>query len=373
MPFSAANVMDNLTQEGTQKMVPSGKDIEQLKDMLDPQSDSFRPEWEGLTPSQAWSLLAAEKKGAIQEPEDKKRAIKRLKGLNEQFKTTYPTAPGRKTNSVLEKIASHIASRPIATNFNLSAPPAANRMSEEEIRSAPKTLADILMEDKDGEFRSVWETGKSQASADMHSRAGVEEMFGYGSAVGRKTGRYQDLMDTSSTFSPKDPGEMPKYAALVSSNQKSGVAPRYGASIIYWKEEVRSRSTHTPGDSWGMFGGRHFTSNKHPLPLIAEGDTMLVRLMAAEATGFRYDPAMKKEAKAGMKGLGAYFETQIHGKLSWKDVDRIVLNWGVFKNRDGKLLPNTSKAHAKAMLSQLRRFASKHKYDFRVQLGQEFK
>jgi hypothetical protein len=94
--------------------------------------------------------------------------------------------------------------------------------------------------------------------------------------------------------------------------------------------------------------------------------------MAAEATDFKYDPSMKEKAAKGMKGVEAYFETQIHGKLSWKDVDHIVLNWGVFKNKDGKLLPNTSREHANAMLLDLLKFATKHQYDFRVQLGQEF-
>jgi hypothetical protein len=285
--------MDNPTQEGTQKMIPSAKDLEELKNMMNTESQEFRKGWDKLTPSQAWALLAAEKKGEIQVPKDKERVLKRLRELNEEFKTSYPTT-GEDANSVIAQIGKYISSRLIASNFNLNAPPGANRMSDEEIDKAPKSLAQLLMEDKDGEFRQVWESGTSQASADLFSRGAVEEQFGYAAAVGRRGGQYQNPQDRSASFAPDNKSEMPKYAALVSHNQLMGVAPRYGASIIYWKETLRSRVTHTPGDSWGNMGGRLYTSNKHPLPLMAEGDPQLVRLMAAEATNFKYDAEMEK-------------------------------------------------------------------------------
>lgn len=369
MPFAAQDAMRNPNQDGTQALVPSAKDLMELKNYLDYDHELFRPEWAKLTESQAWALLAAEKKGEIQKPADTTRAITRLKDLNQFKNVTYPTGD-EQLEAILERVAEHISSRPIASNFNLTAPPAANRMTNEELASAPKTLAELLMEDKDHLFRTVWETKKSQASDEMHVRAGIEERMGYGAAVGRKSGKYQDQMDKDSTFEPDDPSEMPKYAALVSENQKAGVAPRYGASIIYWKDKLRSRVTHTPGDSWGTNGAHFFTSNKHPMPLIAHGDINLVRLMVAEATNFRFDPNMRRSAERGMQGFDAYFETQIHGNLSWADIDRIVLNWGVFKNQQGTNLP-TSKAHSQALKVKLEQFASENGYDFTVQMGQE--
>jgi hypothetical protein len=246
-------------------------------------------------------------------------------------------------------------------------------MSDEEVRNAPTSLADLLMKDVRGEFRQVWETGTSQASADLFSRGAVEEQFGYASALGRRTGRFQDPGDASSTFEPKDKSEMPKYGALVSSSQVAGVAPRYGASIIYWKETLRSRVTHTPGDSWGTMGGRLYTSTRHPLPLIADGDIHLVRLMSAEATHFEFDRPMAEKSEAGITKIGTYFETQIHGTLSWSDVSHVVLNWGVFTDKDGKPLPKTSKRDAENLKEKLEAFAATKRYDFLVRLGQEIK
>jgi hypothetical protein len=126
-------------------------------------------------------------------------------------------------------------------------------------------------------------------------------------------------------FDLKDKGEMPKYAALVDERQKEGVSPRYGDSFIIWKEAVRQRVTHTPGDSWNTLdeGVKYFTSNKHPEVLVANADVSLIRLAAAACTG--QDTEWLSAATS--KGIDAtgYMETQIHGDLTWDDVDTVVV------------------------------------------------
>ena len=52
---------DPLADQGaTQQMVPSARDLEEVKQAIE-----TRPGWSKLTPVQAWSLIAAEKKGTL--------------------------------------------------------------------------------------------------------------------------------------------------------------------------------------------------------------------------------------------------------------------------------------------------------------------
>lgn len=94
-----------------------------------------------------------------------------------------------------------------------------------------------------------------------------------------------------------------------------------------------------------------------------------MRLALAEATRFRYDPEMNRDvAQLGYAAVGRYFESQIHGELSWTDVDRIVLNWG---DLFGSAQRFTTRAEAESMTVFLRDFAGGQSLGFSVELGRE--
>jgi len=241
-------------QSGTQKMVPSAKDLIYLGAVMDPTSSLFVEAWRGLTANQVWALIAADYKAFTQRARDVEACEHRLDELNERG--------AKYVNADLPDIFDYMREgMRLATNLALSKPPP----GDAEPAKDAKTLEELLMEDKDGRFRNVWETQASQASASYTHRGGVEERMGYGSALKRTAGKFFDFFGTDNTFemeptsrpSTKDPDEMPKYAALIPQNQPAGVAYRYGKTVFYWKPALRSHTTHTAGDSWSsMFVDR---------------------------------------------------------------------------------------------------------------------
>lgn len=320
-----------------QSMVPGAKDIAAVQRKLQ-DVDGIR------TPSQAWALAGAEKKGEDEQALYRAKAIERLKELNAEWGTSYKV-------SELDAIMQTLVSGRISTNYFLSKAPGANTEAPQD-PTAPKPTPLVKLLMGSDNFKNVWETGKSQASTDLKRRGGVEEAMGYGTALKRTEGTAQTVSKSdASRFEPADKGEMPKYAAVTSGHQKDGVAPRYGDSIVIWKESLRNRVTHTPGDSWSksMQGVDYLTSGKHPEVIFAHADALLVRLAAAEATG--------KDAKwlQGVKDKGgvateAYIETQVHGDLTWDDVKEIIVG----------------EADADDVVRQLTEFARKKGYDFTV-------
>ena len=104
------------------------------------------------------------------------------------------------------------------------------------------------------------------------------------------------------------------------------------------------------------------TSNDHPEVLLANTHIELLRLACADATDGRYEDA-KWWADITTKGSGvdSYFETQIHGPLTWSDVDRVVVNWGYYAKtspgKDPQVIENSSQEDAEELVKQLREFA----------------
>jgi len=212
----------------------------------------------------------------------------------------------------------------------------------------------------DSGFMNVWETGVSQASANRGERGAVEEQMGYGAALKRTKGTAHDFLqkDVKGEFSPDKPGEMPRYAATIDPLQNRGVALRYGTSHVVWKDDVRERSTWTPGDSWSMGAEgppsvKNFVSMNHPELIFIHAEEPLIHLFLAEATG--KEPEFLKQQKKNLKDGdfgGAYIETQIHGNLSWSDVAEVVLDAG---------LPNVQD-----MVKQFTEFRNKKLFGFRI-------
>ncbi|MCP3098048.1 hypothetical protein LZ198_04055 [Myxococcus sp. K15C18031901] len=319
-----------------QRMIPSAKNLEEVQARMK-EEPSLR------TPNQAWALISAEHKGAYEKAFFRIKALQRMEEFNTDWGTDYD-------EDDLDLILRRLVSLPLATNYTFAKKPGDN-LDKRAKKVAGTPLKNLLMQST--QFKQVWETGASQASTDLTKRGAVEEQMGYGPALNRTQGKFQDYNDATSKFGPSDITEMPKYAALVSPTQAHGVARRYGESYVIWKDSLHERMTHTPGDSWNQFdqGVKYFTSPKHPEVLFANSDEPIIRLAAAEATG--KDAAwLKKQRASGADFGGPYIETQLHGDVGWKDVAAIVIG--------------DDEVDSEAMMEEFRAFARKHGYDFMV-------
>jgi Protein of unknown function (DUF3626) len=269
----------------------------------------------------------------------------------------------------------------------------------------------MFIADEDGRFKNVWETGTSQASADFSQRGGVEERFGYAAALkrtegtplgyiggrfatvndparatpqtseGLPTSEFAELAERGNAYRRRlqeetpnylQPREMPKYAAAVGNSQEYGVSARYGSSVIYWKRDLGWRTTRTPGDSWSndpLQSAMSFVSAAYPESVFAYTDPDIARLAAAEATDFAFDQKLKPQVAKDGADLKAYIEAQIHGDLTWHDVDEVVLNYGTFPGKESPVV--VTKKQAQQEMAALKRFSKEKGYRFTVRLGRE--
>lgn len=363
-------------QGATQQMVPSAKDLEELKrEMAD------RPEWRGLDPVQAWALLAAEKKGRIHAGGAKEAAAARLQALGEQIGGASPYDPARDLKTILDFM--HYKMR-LATNFKLTTPIAKQGSDSTE------TLIELMLRDPEGKIRNMWETGASQASADPNPRGDVERQMGYAPALRPTHGTYGhnpndpkygegpghvDKYSLKPGVKPSaesglDAALLPKYAALVTPYQPAGVGPRYGKTVIYWKPTVRRRATMTAGDSWGMSkleATRSYVSALDVAWIFAKSE--LARLIAAAATAGAHDPEKWRSLSSGKDRTNEYIEVQIHGPLSWADAEEIVVNWGAPGAGERGYNEWMNEADAEELVEQLRQLKRKGGYSFKVSKG----
>ena len=388
--------LDNPMQEGTQRMVASATDLMDVKALQELHPDRYRM----LTPNQVWILVAAERKGQAQHESDMQKSERKLAQINEQFGTKYPAKQ-------LSRILEGIRNRRLASNFFLSLPPGGNRVTG----ATGPTLLEMFIADKDDRFKNVWETGTSQASADFSQRGGVEERFGYAAALKRTEGtplgyiggRFSTVNDPAratpqlpegspasefaelaergddylrrlqeETPNYLQPREMPKYAAAVGDSQAYGVSARYGSSVIYWKRDLGWRTTRTPGDSWSndpLQSAMSFVSAAYPESVFAYTDPDIARLAAAEATDFKFDAELKSKVAKDGADLKAYVEAQIHGDLTWHDVDEVVLNYGTFPGKESPVV--VTREQAQQEMGSLEQFAKEKGYGFTVRLGRE--
>src|SRR6266542_666082 len=334
-----------------QRMVPQATDLGDVKLKMDQIS--------GLTPSQAWALVGADTKGSLSMMANLELAVKRLQELNIEWHTNYGTDDLFKTLTYMvtkTKVASSYHLDSIPTNVKRSdAAFATDQQARQQKGEFP--LYKLFM---NSGFKNVWETGVSQASANRGERGAVEEQMGYSAALRRKAGKAHDFVqtDVKGEFDPESPGEMPRYAATIDPAQNRGVALRYGSSYIVWKDSVRERSTWTPGDSWSMGAQgpqsvQNFVSMNHPELIFIHAEESLVHLFLAEATGKESEwlKKQRQNLKNGDLG-GAYIETQIHGSLTWKDVDEVVLD---------AALPNVQQ-----IVADFKRFRSNGSLSFKI-------
>lgn len=354
-------------------MIPDALDIERLRAALDPESVGYRPDWAGLTPYQAWAMMAAETRGQLHHERDWQAAIDRVGRLNSETGTTYPADDPEAMHEIVQTAHDQFKDWHVVTNYFLT-----RRLQGGETEPS-RTLGDELTS-QGMNFRNFWQTGTSQGAPSRPGRGWTEELFAYGPAL-RRTGGDRFKPSDQHAFDPLKPSEMPKYGALVSEEQHAGSSSRYGNVAFYWKDSVRDRSTYTPTDSlreWSERGVLSYTDKDHLFPLLAYGHDDNVRLALAKATDFRFDAELRQRIDSGEFDPWGYFESQIHGDLTWQDVDHIVVNWGDFFKLDpDRQGPPMTREDAEQLVSDLREFAASMAMDtaghpsFTVLLGRE--
>ncbi|MCP3770681.1 hypothetical protein NLY10_29065 [Streptomyces sp. MAR25Y5] len=345
-------------------MLPNAQDLELLHALRTPGDPRHRDGWEKLTPGQSWALLAAEQRGEMFHERDRAAFLERIGRFNDSLRTRYPVDDPELMATIAQAAHDHVRRLPIASDFDLAGRPegAAPRPDG----TVPTRLVAVT---SDTGFRSFWATGSTGGTPSRAGRGWVEELQGYAAALRRVAGAPGNGPDGGDS-DPPAPDELPKYAALVPPSQKGGTYS-YGSAVVHWKDSVRGRATHTPGGSADAAERSvlSYTDNAHVYPLLAYGEERRVRLALAEATRFRYDPEMRRDvAELGHAAVDRYFETQIHGELSWTDVDRIVLNWG---DLFGSAQRFTTRAEAESMVAYLCDFAARRNLGLTVEPGRE--
>ncbi|MFI8461152.1 hypothetical protein, partial [Kitasatospora sp. NPDC085464] len=398
--------MDLRALDGTfkQRMIPGQRDLEMVARLQDPQATApghkpwtaqenaflerlaARTDWAALHPVQAAALVMIERKSELFAQRHRDLLTDKLTTATGgwSWAADYPRTP-EAIDRLITAVENHLrTTMTVATNFHLDQALNANRQTSfgtpgespdgAGAQTPPTTLLEVLLADGDGRFRNVWETNASQAAVQPSRRGGVEEHFGYAPVLRRtrdSRALFQDTGTDESTFAPlpQDVDLLPKYGALVSEFQQFGVAQRYGAFALHWSDDIRGRVSHTPNDSWtlGPMGARSVTSDSHPLPLLLWGDAQHVRRVFGEATAFAHDPALRREIQERAVHTNSYFETQIHGPLSWADLERVVISHEP-AGTEGTVGGPPTLERAEEIRRRLEGFARDNDHTFRVEL-----
>lgn len=215
---------ENIREAMTNYVVP---DHRQLLWIRKKQEEVRNSTGVALTSTQAWSLVLAEYRSRYNKSRYRAKALQRLQELNNKWQTNY-------TEQDMDRTLNYLTQEGLlATNYTFSRPPGANINCQV---GNNRNLVDLLMESE--AFKSLWETNASQASTIKALRGSVEESMGYGLPLRRVEGSplIQDI--NTGEFDPTVPAEMPKYANLTPKHQIHGT-PRYGQSLIYWKQAIK--------------------------------------------------------------------------------------------------------------------------------------
>ncbi|MFB9834845.1 hypothetical protein [Actinoallomurus acaciae] len=281
-----------------------------------------RTDWAALRPSQVAAMVLAERRGRQVAAAERDALIDLLRGKWSHWADGYPIHDVR-VNGLIEKVHDFLRHR-----MNLTV--------NVELKSIQAVLSDNQIA-----LKNVWTTKLDTGYPYKNMRGKVEELLGYSATVKRNTnagGIYGDPQAKASgnDFSPdgSDRLELPKYAALMSPLRPEGIlATMGGANVVFHlKAEVRDRATFTPKDSFApkLEGAGGVTGPNDLFPLLVHGNEMEIRLAFAKATNFAYDEGVLRAKDSGdLPRCFWYFEAQIHGDLTWKDIDRVVLVWRV--------------------------------------------
>ncbi|MFF4836419.1 hypothetical protein [Streptomyces sp. NPDC001315] len=323
-------------QELLAKALTAAEDTPQLKKVLQRQLMSFeedvrllriledRKALRNLEPAQLVAVVLAERRALRTLSADRDRLTANLLGGKRDWRwaRAYPFDE-QNVDRFIQRVQRHLLEDlSLTVNVDLGA------------RVGDGTLLDSMTRDE-RLLRNVWEVVPGYTRY-FERRGAAEETMGYPASVKRTThasGIYRpepgpDAWDESFAPTPADRADLPNYAALTSTYRPRGLEG-YGKAVFHLRHDLMQRATFTPLDSFfpGRQGARSITGSGNMLPLLNHGSQPLVRLAFAEATDFRYDEELRLLRDAGdlESQLVGFFEAQLHGGVSWKDVERVVL------------------------------------------------
>jgi hypothetical protein len=289
-----------------------------------------RTDWSALRPSQIAAMVVAERRGRAASRVDRQELIEQLRVARYTYAWAagYPIA-GDNINGLIDQVLAYMRQRMNLTiNVNLS-----------KLGADGRTVLDLMLSDRQVFFKNTWVT-EPNVRKYINDRGTAEEFLGYSASVKRNReyggGIYpENNVKRRFKFSPdeQDRIDLPKYTALMSPIRVEGI-PDFGSAVFYLKRDLLGRATFTPWDSFydGSQGARGVTGPDGMVSLLAHGVQSVVRLVFAEATNFAYDEEFRLLRDSGELaneiGNDDFFEAQIHGDLTWHDLDRIVLLQG---------------------------------------------
>ncbi|MET9111641.1 hypothetical protein, partial [Streptomyces zhihengii] len=285
-----------------------------------------RQVWDTLRTPQTAALVMVERRGLRSLAEDRAELMSRLRGGAWPWAREYLL--GGDSDASLEPLVDSVL-RHLRDDLSLTVNVDLGRPAV----NAPSTL-DAMLQDTTVLLRNGWETMSGSDRYLSQVRGPAEESLGYASVLKRTRlagGTHPDTPgrpDMLLAPDDQDRSLLPVYAALTSAHRPQAV-PQYGSAVFHLKHEVFERATFTPTDSFGLGprGAEGATGLGNLVPLLNHGAESLVRLAFAEATGFAFDARSRRLRDSGAlpSVLQGYFEAQIHGRVTWQDLERVVL------------------------------------------------
>ncbi|WP_438306686.1 toxin glutamine deamidase domain-containing protein (plasmid) [Streptomyces sp. HUAS TT11] len=282
--------------------------------------------WDRLETSQIAALVMAERRGLRAMAADRDELISKLRS------GAWPWAKGYLLGGGIDGVLDSLVDSVLGTLRNDMSLTVNVRLDAGA--TSEGTVLDAMVRDNTVLLRNAWESTPGQTGYLFGSRGPAEEALGYASTVkrtGQASGIYGARTGAPDEFfapSDQDRSALPVYAALTSPHRPQALKS-YGSAVFHLKHAVMERATFTPEDSFrpGPRGAQGVTGLGNLLPLLNHGDESLVRLAFAEATDFAFDPGYRALRDSGSLSsrLQGYIEAQIHGGVTWQDLDRVVL------------------------------------------------
>ncbi|MDX3076797.1 hypothetical protein PV364_31275, partial [Streptomyces sp. MI02-7b] len=288
-----------------------------------------RPVWNDLRTPQVAALVMVERRALRSLEIDRAALISKLRSGDWAWAKPYLVGGGIDgvMDSLVTKVLHHLRNdMTLTVNVDLG----------KAVKGTGGSVLDAMVRDNTVLVRNAWEATPDHLRYLFKSRGPAEESLGYAGTVKRtggpdRAGVYPGRTnDPGELFAPTDldRSTLPGYAALTSSHRPQALQ-QYGSAVFHLKPQVMERATFTPTDSFGRGprGAEGVTGLGNMAPLLNHGPDSLVRLAFAEATDFAFDATYRGLRDSGdlPSRLQQYIEAQIHGRITWQDLDRVVL------------------------------------------------
>ncbi|MDT0462968.1 hypothetical protein [Streptomyces gibsoniae] len=315
--------------------------------------------WDDLRTPQVAALVMAERRGLRNLEVDRAALITKMRGGDWPWAKEYLPEGGvdHALDSLVDRVLDHLRTNMTLTvNVNLG-----------KAAKDGGTVLDTMIRDDTVLLRNAWESTPEQTGYLFKARGPAEEALGYPATVKRTdmgSGNYPGRTgEPGELFAPTDLDRslLPGYASLTSSHRPQALQ-QYGSAVFHLKPRVMERATFTPTDSFGQGprGAEGVTGLGNMVPLLNHGPESLVRLAFAEATDFAFDVSYRGLRDSGdlPLRLQQYIEAQIHGRVTWQDLDRVVL----FHDTAAPVMEQ----QAQVQRTVLEKFAQDHGFSFSV-------